>query len=417
MANQITNKAKTLARILSANGLTKIAECQDIESTTPVAGQDNRGKEETQEIHKNIEGVNADTDAAANKPKENVDTPPNCQDLNKPAEAALAATGTTEKTQAQDGCPATFPKSAADYRGRLAQILAGARMNKQAAADEFAENFRTGTEVMQKLAALTDKSTDAEKAEVQDDLVKLAATNPLFHEVRDRILQQKLAADIDAYAEAEGVSPEEAAAALDEAAAADPSIMQEVNDEADGEAVAELADAEGQADAMMAGVQQLADNASQVLGAEVSPEDIMNAIDEVEAKADQLGVPPEALIQAAMEDMQGGAGADVSPEDEANAQAILDEAAANGVSPDEVLQMAAEQLGGETPAAEAAPEAAPAATPEAAPEKPAEKPEEKPAEKSDEKPADEGGEKKEAGMKAATSRAQRAREILAAKKK
>lgn len=416
MANQITNKAKTLARILSANGLTKIAECQDIESTTPVAGQDNRGKEETQEIHKNIEGVNADTDAAANKPKENVDTPPNCQDLNKPAEAALAATGTTEKTQAQDGCPATFPKSAADYRGRLAQILAGARMNKQAAADEFAENFRTGTEVMQKLAALTDKSTDAEKAEVQDDLVKLAATNPLFHEVRDRILQQKLAADIDAYAEAEGVSPEEAAAALDEAAAADPSIMQEVNDEADGEAVAELANAEGQADAMMTGVQQLADNASRELGTAVSPEDIMNAIDEVEARAEQLGVPPEALVQAAMEEMQGGAGADVSPEDEANAQAILDEAAANGVSPDEVLQMAAEQLGGETPAAEAAP-AAPEASTEKPADTPAEKPADKPAEKPDEKPADDGGEKKEAGMKAATSRAQRAREILAAKKK
>ena len=407
MANQITNKAKTLARILSANGLTKIAECQDIESTTPVAGQDDRGKEETQEIHKNIEGVNADTSAAANKPKENVDTPPNCQDLNKPAEAALASTGTSEKTQSQDGCPATFPKSAADYRGRLAQILAGARMSKKAAADELAENFRTGTEVMQKLAALSDKSTEAELAEAQDDLVKLAATNPLFTVCRDRILQQKLAADIDAYAEAEGVSPDEAAAALDEAAAVDPSIMQEANDEADGEAVAELADAESQADEMMAGVQQLADNASQAIGAEVTPEDIMNAIDEVEAQAEQLGVPPEALIQAAMEDMQGASG--VSPEDEANAQAILDEAAANGVSPDEVLQMAAEQLGGEAPATEPAAAESEAAKPAAAESEAA-----KPA--TDEKPAEEG-EKKEAGLKAATSRAQRAREILAARRK
>lgn len=387
MANQITNQAKALARILSANGLTKVAECQDIETTTPVAGQDNRGAEETKEIHEGIEGVNADTAAAANKPSEKVDTPPNCQDLNKPAEAALSATGTSENTQSQDGCPASFPKSAADYRGRLAQILAGARMSKQAAVEEFQENFRTGTEVMQKLASLNEKSTEQDLAEAQDELMKLAATNPLFNVCRDRILQQKLAADIDAYAEAEGVSPDEAAAALDEAAAADPSILQEASDEADGEAVAELADAEGQADQMMAGVQQLADNASQALGTEVTPDDIMNAIDEVEAQAEQLGVPPEALIQAAMEDMMGGSEPEVSPEDEANAQAILDEAAANGVSPDEVLQMAAEQLGGE--------EAAPA---EKAPEV-------------------EEGEKKEASVKpAATSRAQRAREILARRK-
>jgi len=391
MANQITNQAKALARILSANGLTKIAECQDIETTTPVAGQDNRGAEETKEIHEGIEGVNADTAAAANKPSDKVDTPPNCQDLNKPAEAALSATGTTEKTQSQDGCPASFPKSAADYRGRLAQILAGARMNKQAAVEEFQENFRTGTEVMQKLASLNEKSTEQDLAEAQDELMKLAATNPLFNVCRDRILQQKLAADIDAYAEAEGVSPDEAAAALDEAAAADPSMLQEASDEADGEAVAELANAEGQADEMMAGVQQLADNASQALGAEVTPDDIMNAIDEVEAQAEQLGVPPEALIQAAMEDMMGGAGSDVSPEDEANAQAILDEAAANGVSPDEVLQMAAEQLGGD-------------ATAEGAAEAPAAK------------PADEGEKKEASAKKAATARAQKAREILAAKK-
>lgn len=397
MANQITNQAKALARILSANGLTKIAECQDIKTTTPVAGQDNRGAEETKEIHEGIEGVNADTAAAANKPSDKVDTPPNCQDLNKPAEAALSATGTTEKPQSQDGCPASFPKSAADYRGRLAQILAGARMNKQAAVEEFQENFRTGTEVMQKLASLNDKSTEQELAEAKDELMKLAATNPLFNVCRDRILQQKLAADIDAYAEAEGVSPDEAAAALDEAAAADPSILQEASDEADGEAVAELANAEGQADEMMAGVQQLADNASEALGAEVTPEDIMNAIDEVEAQAEELGVPPEALIQAAMEDMAGGGEAEVSPEDEANAQAILDEAAANGVSPDEVLQMAAEQLGGDEGTATA--------------EEPAQKEEEP------EKKEEPEGEKKEASAKkAATARAQKAREILAAKK-
>ena len=317
MSTQLENKQRTLAQMLAANRLTKIASDQEIKHEE-VTSQDNLGKEMTQEINSFVEGTVASTPAAANKSKDTVDTPPNCQDLNKSPEAALASTGTSIKTVDQDGNPSASPmqlgKSAADYKAELAYMLAA--MNKKAAmekqaAENFEANFRTGTEVMQKFASLTPTSTQDEINECAEELQKLASTNPMFQVCRDRILMEKLAADVEALADAQGISPDEAAAALDEAAAADPSIMEEAEDEANGEAVAELADAESATDDLMGGIEELAANASQATGQEVTPDDI-----------------------------------EVTPEDEANAQAIMEEAAANGISPDEVLQMAAEELGG-----------------------------------------------------------------------
>ena len=65
-------------------------------------------------------------------------------------------------------------------------------------------------------------------------MLKLAASNPLFSICRDNILMRKMAEDIDALAQAEGMSPEDAAAQLDAAAAANPEMMQEAEDEANG---------------------------------------------------------------------------------------------------------------------------------------------------------------------------------------
>lgn len=428
MSNQIENKQMALAQLLANNRLTKIAGDQTITHKTP-EDQKSLGKEQTEEI-KNLEGINAATPPAADAvTPEKVDTPPNCQDLNKKPEAAMAGTGSTVSVMDQAGNPANLKKSAADYRHELAVILHkmnDSAMQKKAAEEQLNENFRTGTEVMQKLAALTPQSTEEDIKAAQDELVKLASTNPVFQEIRNQLLMQKLAADVEELAAAEGISPEEAAAALDEAAAADPSIMADAEDEATGEAVAGLADAEAQTDELMQGVQQLADGASAYTGQEVTADDILNAIDEVEAKAEKLNVPPEALIQAAMEEMQGGAGggeAEVTPEDEANAQAIMDEAAANGISPDEVLQMAAEELGGGEGAAPAAApaEAAPAepAPAEAAPTEPAPAEGEKKEATGEGKPSEdkkEDGEKKEAGFQFKSERAAKASKLLHDKK-
>ena len=392
MSNTIEQKAQTLAAMLRDNRLTKVAGDQEIEHTTPEA-QTNLGKEETEKVNE-LEGVNAATEAAANKDSEKVDTPPNNQNLNTSGKAALANSGTsvdvmkpdgeatelkTEKTAAQakpteQAKTAAQTKTAAEYKRELAQTLANLRaqrMRKQAAAQPQQINpddFRTGTEVMEKIASLSAQPTEAEMAELRDDMVKLAATNPLFNICRDQILMRKMAEDIDALAEAEGMSPEEAAAQLDAAAEADPEMMAEAEDEANAEAIAQLADAEADADDLMGGIEELAANASEATGQQVTSDDILNAIDEVQAQADELGVPPTALIQAAMEDMQGAGDAEVTPEDEANADAIMEEAAAQGVSPDEVLQMAAGELdngegggegegSGEAAAAEAAGEA------------------------------------------------------------
>jgi len=348
MSNQLENKRRTLAQMLANSRLTKIGADQEISHTEPEK-QDDLGAEQQQEIKDNVEGVLASTEAAANNDTKKVQEVPNCQSLNTTSEAALASTGTEVHTMDQEGDRATFPKSASAYRTKLAGILS--RMSKKASAEP---EVTTATEVLTKFASLTKQASEQELNDAKQSLLKLASTNPLFGVCRDHILMRKLAEDVEALAEAEGVSPEEAADALDAAAAQDPSIMEEANDEADGEAVAELASAEGAADEMMQGAQQLADNASSFLGEEVTADDILDAIDEVEAQAEAMGVPPEALIEQAMQELQGG-DEDVSAEDEANADAILEEAAANGISPEEVIQMAADQLGGEEAPAEEPP--------------------------------------------------------------
>lgn len=363
MSNQLQQKAATLAQILAANRLTKAAE-QEIEHKG-LLDQDNLGKEQTEEIHQNIEGVNADTQAAANPSHENVQEIPGAQSLNASPESAMNSTGTSVNTITPDGSatgtPAEQAKSASDYRAELAGILADMRKQASVAQPQVnAEDFRTGTEVLAKFASLTPNSTEEDLAAAKEELVKLASTNPVFNICRERILMEKMAADIDALAEAEGISPEEAAAELDAAAEANPDMLAEMEDEAAGEAVADLAAAEEATDAFMGDIQSMADNASAVLGTEVTPDDIVAAADETVALAEQLGVPPEALIQEAMNQMMGGADApEVTPEDEANAQAILDEAAANGISPEEVIQMATEELGGTGAPAEPAAEEAP----------------------------------------------------------
>lgn len=380
MSNQLQHKAATLAQILANNRLTKSAE-QEIEHKG-LLEQDSLGAEQTQDLHENVEGTLADTPAAKNPASGTPEQLPGVQSLTKEPEAALASTGTEVDTMKEDGTetgtPAEVAKTASLYRKQLAGIMK--QMSKAATAKQAAQEPQkqivTGVEVMQKFASLTPTSTKEDLEAAKDLLTKLASTNPVFSVCRDRILMSKMAEDIDALAEAEGISPEEAAAELQAAADANPEMTADLEDEATGEAVADLADAEVATDQFMGGVQQMADNASQALGVEVTPDDIVDAAEQTVQLAEQLGVEPEVLIQQAMEELQGAGDAEVTPEDEANAQAILDEAAANGISPEEVIQMAAGELEGAPEAAteEAVPEAAPATESE---EKEEKEPEEK----------------------------------------
>lgn len=369
MSNQLQHKAATLAQILASNRLTKAAE-QEIEHKG-LLDQNSLGAEQTQDLHENVEGTLADTKAAKNPASGTPEELPGVQSLNKEPEAALASTGTEVDTMKEDGTatgtPAAVAKTASAYRKQLAGILN--QMNKAASAKQTAQEqptqIVTGVEVMQKFASLTPTSTKEDLKAAEDLLMKLASTNPAFQAARDRVLMEKMAEDINALAEAEGISPEEAAEELQAAAEANPEMVEDLEDEATGEAVSELADAEVAADDFMGGVQEMADNASANLGVEVTPDDIVDAAEQTVQLAEELGVEPEVLIQQAMEELQGGAGeVEVTPEDEANAQAILDEAAANGISPEEVIQMAASELegnaGGEATKEEAAAEEKPA---------------------------------------------------------
>lgn len=376
MTNQLTNKSKTLLDLLNKSGLTKEAS-QEITHKT-LLDQTNLGKEQTQDLHEGVEGVLADTKAAENKSTDTVPDLPGVQNLNASGEEGLRAEGRSVDTQTTDGCPAGTPaqevKSASDYRAAVAKLVAAKREQvKQASAQNPTEapaeaEFTTGTAVMAKFAALTQNSTEADIKAAQDELVKLASTNPAFGVIKERIMMRKMAEDIDALAEAEGISPEEAAAELQAAADANPEMGQELEDEATGEAVADLADAEAATGDLMSGIDEMAANASANLGVDVTPEDIMQAADEVVAMAEEQGVEPEAILQAAIEQMQAAGGEeDVSEEDMAAAEEILAQAAEQGISPEEVISALSDDLGGgeeaaaEAPAEEAAPtEEAPA---------------------------------------------------------
>ena len=363
MTNQLRLKSKTLQDVLAASGLLKDAS-QEITHKT-LLDQDNLGKEQTKDLHEGVEGVLADTPAAKNTSSDTVPDLPGVQDLNASGEEGLRQRGSSVELQTTDGCPSGTPaqeakKMAADYRTLIAQLVAQKREQvKQAAEQAPAEQtITTGTEVMAKFASLSQNSTEEDIKDAEASLLKLASTNPVFNVMRDRIIMRKMAEDIDALAEAEGISPEEAAAELQAASEADPSMGEELEDEATGEAVADLAGAEEATGDLLAGVDEMAANASANLGMEVTADDIMEAADEVVAMAEEQGVEPEAILQAAMEEMQGGED-DVSDEDMAAAEEILSQAAEQGISPEEVIQALADDLGGEEDDGEAEAEAEP----------------------------------------------------------
>ena len=360
MTNQLKLKSESLVDFLNRSGLLEKAAADQQITHKGLLDQNNLGKEQTQDLHEGVEGVLADTKAADNNSTDTVPDLPGVQDLNASGETGLAQRGSSVELQDADGNDSGTPaqeakKMAADYRAAVAALISQKRQQtvaQQKQASAQADEEVTGTSVMAKFAALTQNSTDADIQAAKDELVKLASTNPAFGVIKERILMLKMAEDIDALAEAEGISPDEAAAELQAAADANPEMAEELDDEATGEAVADLADAEAATGDLMGDIDQMAANASETLGVEVTPDDILAAADEVVAMAEEQGVEPEALLQAAIEEMNGGE-EDVSEEDMAAAEEILAQAAEQGISPEEVIQALSEDIGseGEEPAA------------------------------------------------------------------
>ena len=357
MNNALAYKANLLEEKLKQYGLNKEA-AQSITHKS-LLSQNNLGREMTNEIHENEEGVQADTDAAKNTPSNKIEAIPNAQNLNTSAESALANTGSTIETQTTDGCASGSPAEIGKSAAYFAEVLKGIQQRKQAAAQaaaqEAADPFCTATDVYIKLASLGPRSTAEDQQAVQGLIQKLASVNPVFAQTRDQYILEKKAEEVEALAAEAGISPEDAAAAMDAAVAANPAMEEELVDEANGEAIADLANAEQETGELIDGAQMLADGASQVLGEEVSADQIADALGDVDEMAEEMGVDPMDLIMAAAQEIQQGD--EPSDEDMANAQEIVAMAAEQGMSPEELIQevaasIDADEMGGEAAAAE-----------------------------------------------------------------
>lgn len=354
MNSSMKKKANHLRELLESHGILN-KEAQEITHKSLDASQPTIGNKMQDEIQARTQG-NYASDPAVDASIEGVveikeDKVEGADD--KCAAKDLAETGTSIKTITPEGNSTNMPKSATLNKVRAA---ISREMQKEAALQD--NEVKTATEVMCKIAALNDCKTEAEVGSLMEDIkvdfVKLANTNPLFNEACEHVMMRKMAEEIAALAEAEGIPEEEAAAALDASMAEDPEAQAEFNDEVQGEALSELADAEGAQADMMAGLESAAAEASQALGQDITPDDIVSAVEDVVAQAEEMGVEPEVLIQAAAEEMMQGAGSDVTGEDMAAAEGLLEEAAAQGISPEELISgLTAEVEGGAAPAEEA----------------------------------------------------------------
>lgn len=355
----ISKKAAKLQELLERNGLLKKADVQQqkVEHMSLDASQPTIGNE----MQKEVENGNPGTPGAEYASDKNVDAKIEGQvqpapdslyiegDDETPAKSVLSATGNPVKTMTASGKPTTMTKSEA--LNQKLQAVAKSEMQKQAAYQQavdahYMQNPPTATETMHKIAALANSNDKAEQEalaqDIEVDFVKLAAYNPLFRNACQYVKMRKIAEEIDALAAAQGISPEEAAGALDEAMAADPGAEEEFNNEVEGDALSELAGAQSETADLMAGLEDAAAQASELTGTQITPDDLIQAAADVVDQADAMGVEPEALIQAAAEQMAQSGDAPVTEEDLAQAEQLMQEAADQGISPEEIIQAAAE---------------------------------------------------------------------------
>lgn len=354
MGKPLLDRALNIQQVMQGYGLMKTAS-QTVEHLKSPMELKDRGKEQTAERH-TLEGVAADTPTAENRDTASIPSIPNAQNLNTTGARAMSASGSsvvqTPETASVSASNSPLAKTAADYQLELARLLRLDGLAKQAAAQEQEQTqeqaeFVPAVPVMDKLASLRPYSGAHEFESFAEDMRKLASGNPFFRDVRDTLLMRKLAADAEELAAQTGVTPEEAAAALDEAAAEDPAIMDSAVSEAEGEALQATADAEMEAAALMDGAQQLADNASAALGQEVTADDIVAAAAEVEQMAAEAGVDPMDLIQAAAAQMEAA-----TEEELAQADQILQAGAEMGLTPEETIQAVSDEMSGAAAPAE-----------------------------------------------------------------
>ena len=364
----ISKKAAHLQELLERNGLLKKAQevtHKSLDASQPTIG--NEMQKETEEGNPGAPGANFASDKNVDAEiKDTIEVAPKKLkiegDDQVAAKSVLNQTGSSVDVMASCGTPTELVKSEA-LNQKLNAVI-DTEMRKQAAVQTQVDAYYTAnppsaTETMYKIAALAHCSDEAQREAIAEDIhvdfVKLAKYNPLFGAACEHIQLRKMAAEIDALAEAEGITPEEAAEALDASVVNDPEAAEEMNNEVQGEALSDLADAEGDTMELMGGLDEMAAQASEQLGTEITAEDIISAAEDVVAQAEEMGVEPEDLIQAAAEQMAQDNGEQITDEDVAAAEEFIQQAAEEGVSPEELMEAIAqmEDSQGEAPAEEA----------------------------------------------------------------
>lgn len=332
----IVNQTRQLSQILRAHGLVKEAADQTIRTISSPMNQKSLGADQTSALKDSVTAPTTVTDPNnCSTEGEIKDSPLAANSLKQKAVNALRETGTAVNAMKSDETPTGQQMSISKTAAYLRDLAHSIAMQKQASA------VTTGTEVMNKVASLNENSAQSEIEEVQNAIVKIASTNPLFSICRERILMDKMAADISEAVEATGESPEAVAAVLDAAAAENPEMMQDLENEATAEAIADTADIEASTATIADAAAQLAANASTSTGQEISPEEMIDAAMQVVDQAEADGVEPEDIVQAAAQTMMG------SGDEEELMGAIQDAAAEAGISPDELVQALQEEEGAE----------------------------------------------------------------------
>lgn len=346
-------------------GLKKFASngTQTITHLNIETGQKNLGKEMSKEID-STPGIHAgnpgEVPAPSNEPK---DQEGGVQESTVASGAqGMATSGSAIRNITPEGKPSGTPEQASKAAALADRLkVVQSALNTQTVQEKImnqtvktaaAADFVTGTEVMSKVASLAEHPDNIFlKQDFESSFQKLASGNPAFAIAFENALLRKKAEEIDAVTAQTGMSDEDAAQLLDAATANDPAAEAELEEEAAGEALTDLAEAEAAADDIYNGLNEAAAQATELTGTPVTPEEVLDQADQLVEAAGELGVEPEVLAKQILDETLG---ASVTEEEAAEAQQILDAAAANGISPDQVLEAAAQDIGAGDGAAEGA---------------------------------------------------------------
>ena len=258
-------------------GLKKFASngTQTITHLNIETGQKNLGKEMSKEID-STPGIHAgnpgEVPAPSNEPK---DQEGGVQESTVASGAqSMAASGSTVKNITPEGKPSGTPEQAskaAALADRLKVVQSALntqtvqeRIMNQTVKTAAAADFVTGTEVMSKVASLAEHPDNVFlKQDFESSFQKLASGNPAFAIAFENALLRKKAEEIDAVTAQTGMSDEDAAQLLDAATANDPAAEAELEEEAAGEALTDLAEAEAAADDIYNGLNEAAAQATE----------------------------------------------------------------------------------------------------------------------------------------------------------